>query len=261
MVTGISIENGFISDVYEPIVHHLPNYTSYFTDDEKQIQIKHLLTMTSGWKWNQFNYPWNDNRNDAGNMYKCDDVVEYILERPLTARPGAEFNYTNGEPTLLGVILRNACGMEVDKFSDLHLFEPLGIKEYQWTRYPDGSLETDGGLKLCPRDLLKIGLLMLRNGIWQGKQIISEDWISESTISRRKLSVNRGYGYYWNTMKFNFRGKAEYAIFVPGSGGQFLAVFPSLDMVIAFTAGTYEKDATKMYWAIIKNNILPAITN
>ena len=85
--------------------------------------------------------------------------------------------------------------MEVDKFSDLHLFEPLGIEDYLWTRYPDGSLETDGGLKLCSRDILKVGLLMLKNGNWQGKRIISEDWISESTISRRQLSVNRGYGY------------------------------------------------------------------
>ena len=138
----------------------------------------------------------------------------------------------------------------------LHLFNPLGIRDYKWTRYPDNSLETDGGLKLSSRDLLKIGILMLHKGVWQGKQIIPENWISESTISRMNLSMQRGYGYYWNTMKFGIDGNSDTAIFIPGSGGQFLAIFPSLDMVIVFTAGIYDKDPTKMYWAILKKTIL-----
>ena len=259
LITGIAIEEGKISNVSEPIFNYLSQYSNSFSDEKKQIQIKHLLTMTSGWDWNQFNYSWNDKRNDAANMYKCEDVVEYVLERPLNDKPGAKFNYTNGEPTILGVILKNACAMEVDKFTESHLFHPLGIMEYKWTRYPDGSLETDGGLKLCSRDLLKVGILMLNNGNWQGKRIISENWISESTKSRISLSLLRGYGYYWNNMKYSFRGKSENAIFIPGSGGQFLVVFPSLDMVIVFTAGIYGKDPTKMYWAIIKDNILPAV--
>ena len=60
-------------------------------------------------------------------------------------------------------------------------------------------------------------------------------------------------------MKYNFQSKSENAIFVPGDGGQFLAVFPSLDMVIIFTAGIYDKYPTKMYWEIINNNIIPAL--
>ena len=259
MVSGIAIEQGYITDVNEPIINHLIQYANSFSDGKERIQIKHLLTMSSGWAWNQFNYSWNDKRNDAANMYKCKDVVKYVLERPMNAKPGIKFNYTNGEPTVMGVILGNACGMEVDKFTESHLFHPLGIMEYKWTRYPDGTLETDGGLKLSSRDLLKIGILMLNSGIWQGKRIISENWISESTKSRISLSLLRGYGYYWNNMKYSFRGNSENAIFIPGSGGQFLVVFPSLDMVIVFTAGIYDKDPTKMYWAIIKDNILPAM--
>jgi len=259
MVTGIAIEHGYISDVNEAIYNHLSHYASSFTDNKKQIQIKHLLTMTSGWDWNQFNYPWSDDRNDAANMYKCKNVVEYVIERPLITKPGEKFNYTNGEPTVLGVILRNSFGIEVDKYAELYLFNPLGIAEYGWTRYPDGSLETDGGLKLCSRDLLKVGILMLNNGTWHGKKIISENWITESTKSRISLSAQRGYGYYWNEMKYDFLGKSENAIFIPGDGGQFLAVFPSLDMVIVFTAGIYDKDSTKMYWTIINNDILPAL--
>ena len=259
LVTGIAIEQGYVSDVDEPILNYLSQYSNSFSEDKKQIQIKHLLTMTSGWDWNQFNYSWNDKRNDAANIYKCEDVVKYFLERPINAKPGMKFNYTNGEPTVLGVVLRNACNMEVDKYSELHLFNPLGITEYQWSRYPDGSLETDGGLKLISRDLLKIGILMLNDGSWNGKQIISKNWVSESTKSRISLSKQRGYGYYWNEMNYKFRGKSESAICIPGDGGQFLAIFPPLDMVIAFTAGIYDKDPTKMYWEIINENILPTL--
>ena len=259
LVTGIAIEQGKVKSVNEPIFNYLSQYSNSISDDKKQIQIKHLLTMTSGLDWNQFNYSWDDERNDAANMYKCGDVVKYFLERPINAKPGIKFNYTNGEPTVMGVILRNACSMEVGKYSELHLFNPLGITEYQWSRYPDGSLETDGGLKLCSRDLLKVGILMLFNGKWYDNQIISENWVSESTKSRINLSLKRRYGYYWNEMTYKFRGKSQTAIFIPGDGGQFLAIFPSLDMVIAFTAGTYDIDPTRLYWEIINQNILPTL--
>lgn len=259
LVTGIAIEQGNISNLNEPISNYLPHYSNSFTEDKKQIQIKHLLTMTSGLEWSQFNYSWDDKRNDAANMYKSDDVVKYVLDRPLNDKPGIKFNYSNGEPTVLGVVLRNACGIDVDKYAELYLFNKLGISEYQWSRYPDGSLETDGGLKLCSRDLLKVGILMLNKGNWQGVQLISENWVSESTKSRINLSSRRGYGYYWNEMKYEFKGKPQTAIFIPGDGGQFLVVFPYLDMVIAFTAGIYDKDPTRMYWEIISDYILPAL--
>lgn len=259
LITGIAIDQGNISNVNEPIYNHLPQYVNSFSDDKKQIQIKHLLSMTSGLKWRQSDVGWDDSRNNAAEMYRCDDVVKYVLERMSDASPGEKFNYTNGEPTVMGVVLKNSCNMEVDEFAALHLFKPLGIKKFEWTRYPDGTLETDGGLKLKSRDLLKVGIIMLNGGNWQGNQIISENWIIESTKSRIDLSFQRGYGYYWNNMKYSFQGKSENSIFIPGDGGQFLAVFPSLEMVIVFTAGIYDKDPTKMYWEIINKNILPAL--
>lgn len=259
LLTGISIEQGYISNVSEPIFNYLSQYSDSFSEDEKQIQIEHLLTMTSGWEWNQFNYSWDDIKNDAANMYRCEDVIKYVLDRPINAKPGTKFNYTNGEPTLMGAVLRNACNIEVDKYAEMYLLNPIGINEYQWSRYPDGSIETDGGLKLCSRDLLKVGILLLNNGNWLGNQIISENWLSISTKSRIELSLNRGYGYYWNEMKYKHNGESQVAVFIPGDGGQFMSVFPSLDMVVVFTAGIYDKDPTRMYWEIIKENLLPAL--
>jgi len=197
-LTGIAIEKGFILDEDDPIYKYLPTYTSSFTEEKKGIKVKDMLTMTAGWEWEQFKYKWNDPRNNAAEMWNCEDVIKYVLERPLIAKPGEKFKYSNGIPTVMGVVLKNACEMEVDEFAEQNLFQPLGISDYLWQRYFDGSLETDGGLALRSRDLAKIGQLFLNNGNWQGNQIISEKWIQESTKERIKLNGfwGWGYGYY-----------------------------------------------------------------
>ncbi len=256
---GIAIDEELISDVNDPIYKYLTEYKNSFTPEKKQIKIKDMLTMKAGWEWEQFKYPWSDSRNNAAEMYKCGDMIKYVIERPLAAEPGIKFKYSNGEPTVLGAVLKNASGMEVNTFAEERLFNPLGITEYIWTRYPDESLETDGGLALRSRGLAKIGQLFLNNGKWKGDQIISENWIKESIMPRVNLSRNRSFGYYWNEMKYNFDGEEEKAFFVPGDGGQFLIVLPSLDMVIVFTAGNYGTNPTTIYWNIIQNEILPAV--
>jgi len=238
---GIAIDQGKIKSVAEPIYPFLPEYSRLFTEIKKRIQIKHMLTMMAGFEWEQFKYPWNDSRNNGASMWKCDDVIGYVLERPMAAEPGKAYKYSNGVPVVLGDVLKNACGMEADKFAEKVLFGPLGIKEYLWTRYPDGSIETDGGLALRIRDLAKIGQLYLNLGKWNGRQIISETWIKESTKRRVTLrgSMGWGYGYQWMQADLKYKGRTIHSYFVPGDGGQILCVFPDLDMVIAFTAGTY----------------------
>ena len=260
-LTGIAIDKGFIQDVNEPIYKYLPNYANFFTEKKKGIKIKHLLTMTAGWAWEQFKYQWNDPRNNAAEMWNCEDVVKYVLERPVAAEPGKKFSYSNGVPVVMGAVLRNSCSMEVDKFAYQNLFQPLGIADYRWTRYFDGSLETDGGLALRSRDLAKIGQLFLNKGNWQGKQIISERWIQESTQQQIKFGGFWGwnYGYYWMQVDLNLNDRTIHSYFVPGDGGQLLAVFPDLNMVIVFTAGNYGTNVKSVCFAMIKRYLLPAV--
>ncbi|MBN1163727.1 MAG: serine hydrolase [Candidatus Krumholzibacteriota bacterium] len=258
-ICGIAVDRGCIANVEEPIYKYLPEYESSFRPESKQIRVKDLLTMTAGWDWEQFKYSWNDPRNNAAAMYSRGDAIKYVLERPIIAERGKKFKYSNGVATVMGAVLRNACGMEADNFAQKYLFQPLGIPDYLWLRYPDGSIDTDGGLALRSRDLAKIGQLFLNNGKWGRQQLISENWIGDSTERRISLTNERGYAYYWNEMNLNMGGPREQAIYAPGDGGQLVAMLPRLDMVIVITAGNYGIDPTLAYGSLIKNEILPAL--
>jgi CubicO group peptidase (beta-lactamase class C family) len=256
ILVGIAIDKGLIEDVGAPISSLLPEREYLNTDGRNRIQLSHMLTMTAGLQWDQFRHPFSDPRNDGGELYRCNDVVEYVLSKPMVSAPGEKFNYSNGIATVVGAILAHMSGEDVNRFAENTLFAPMGISTYLWTRYPDGSFETDGGLALRPRDITKIGQLLLDNGIWAGRQLVSDSWIRESTKPRVKLTLARGFGYYWNEMKLDVNGAVTPAYFTPGDGGQFLAVIPALNMVFAAMAGNYGADPTSTYWKMIKKHIL-----
>jgi CubicO group peptidase (beta-lactamase class C family) len=194
-------------------------------------------------------------------MWGTEDVIGYVLQKPLEAEPGKKFNYTNGVPTVTGAIIKNAVGMDVRVFAEKYLFHPLGIYEYIWTSYPDCSIETDGGLALRSRDLAKIGQLFLNNGLWNGERIVSEQWVHESTMERLRFgrSDQWGYGYHWMQAEVRFGNRKIQTYFVPGDGNQILAVFPEFEMVVVFTGGNYGKDPKSVYLSIFESIILPAV--
>jgi len=258
-LVGLAIDHGFIKGVQDPIHRYLPAYGSLFGDDKKRIRISDMLKMTPGFEWHQFGVP--DAQNDGMQMWETDDVIRFVLQKPLDAELGKKFNYTNGVPTVTGAILKNAVGMEVGRFAEEYLFQPLGISEYVWTSYPDGSIETDGGLALRPRDLAKIGQLYLNNGLWKGGRILSEEWVRESTKERLRFGPFKrwGYGYHWTQAESRVGDRMVRSYFVPGDGNQILAVFPEIGMVVVLTAGNYGLDPKPIYYSLFEKFILPAL--
>ncbi len=234
-------------------------YASVFTEDKKRIRIRDMLTMTPGLEWRQFGV--SEAQNDGMQMWHSDDVIRFVLEKPLVSEPGTQFNYTNGVPTVTGAIIKNAVGTEVKEFAEQYLFRPLGISENLWTSYPDGSIETDGGLALRSRDLAKIGQLFLDGGVWNGRRIVSEQWVSASIRERLRFGRSHqwGYGYHWMQAETRIGNRVEHSYFVPGDGNQILAVFPSFDMVVVFTAGNYGRDPKSEYYSLFEEFILPAV--
>ncbi len=260
-LVGIAVDRGFITGVRDPIVTYLPASASLLSGEKGTITIEHLLTMSSGLEW--FQSGPRDPRNDAQQMWQCEDAVEYVLEKPLVTDPGRRFLYSNGSAVVVGAILGNATGRDIGSFAEEYLFRPLGITDYQWTSYPDGTVVTDGGLALRPRDLAKIGQTFLDHGRWQGLPVIPAEWTAESTQKRFTFGSVRGsplgYGYFWMQMELPAADGTVTGFYHTGDGGQLLMVIPALDMVVVFTGGIYGTALHSTFRDIMSEYILPAI--
>lgn len=263
---GIAIDKGFIKSVDQSIFDYLPEHQHLKTDNKNFITIEHLLTMTSGLAWDEWNAAHGGQlTNDYDHLYVVDDQIKAVLERPWWAAPGEFFTYNGGGLVILGEILKNATGMNMDELAMKYLFEPLEIDSVSWWSYPNGRLETASSLSITPRDMLKFGVLYLNNGNWNGEQIISPEWINKSsTVYKNNVDINlpiedsgtNAYGYTWWISELSYQGKPLKMYRANGWGGQTIMVLPELDMVVVFTSGNWAKKS-KLF-KILNNYILPA---
>ncbi|MFX0061923.1 MAG: serine hydrolase domain-containing protein [Candidatus Hermodarchaeota archaeon] len=249
---GIAIEEGFISSLEQKMVDFFPDRTIDNLDCRKQnINLAHLLTMTSGIRWDEDTYSMNDPRNDVYQMNRAADAVQYVLNLPMVSNPGTQWSYCSGASHVLSAILTLSTGLSTDKFAEEYLFKALGISQYVWYKDPQGIPRGGGGLLLSPRDMAKLGHLYLNNGSWNGQQVVSKDWVLQTTtfVSDAK---GWGYSYHWWTI-----GSDVYAAI--GIYGQMLFVVPKHDLVVAFTA-QYAEGYTALYF-LLTSYIIDSITN
>ena len=250
VIVGIAIQEGFIKTVDEPVYNFFPEYKNLRNDLKDGILVKHLLTMTAGLQWNA--------AEDVNGMWKTDDIIKFCLEKPVVTGPGEQFNYSNGWSTLLGAIVSRSSGKSFEEFARQYLFAPLGITDIWFQIYPEGTTDTDGGIYMRPRDLAKIGSLLLQNGRWNGRPIINEDWIKESTGRHLKPNNTSWYGYQWWSREFQVGEKTIPTYYASGYGGNTMFVFPELDLLVVLNAeifgsqAGYPRDLFERY-------ILPAI--
>lgn len=266
---GIAIDKGFIKNVNQSVFDYLPGHQSFKKEGKEKITIEHLLTMTSGLEWEEWKTSLSNEKNDiVGIWFQEKDPLTYILEKPLIKEPGTTFNYSGGNTILLGEIIRSATKMDLEKFANEYLFKPLGIDSTDWSlRYKNGVIEAGGGLEITPRDLAKIGVLCLNKGTFNGRQIISEQWIAACTTPYSKntnifipghFSGGHGYAYSWWLKSYNKAGKEINMYHAVGWGGQELIIIPELNSVVVFTGGNYIPLTTT--FAILDKYILPAIS-
>jgi len=264
---GIAIDKGFIKSVHESIFDYLPEHQHLNTDGKDKITIEHLLTMTSGLEWDEWGAELSSSANDIIEIwFQDDDPISYVLKRPLVHEPGIHFTYSGGNMIVLGEIIRYATKMNIAEFSGKYLFEPLGIDSFDWWhRFKNGVFETGGGLNMTPRDMAKIGVTFLNNGVWNGKQIISKQWVEKSAISfhcNKGINIpdtdqeNHGYAYSWWTKTFSNSGISINMFNAGGWGGQKIIVFPEENTVVVFTGGNYTSKT--IIFKILEKYIIPA---
>jgi CubicO group peptidase (beta-lactamase class C family) len=259
-IVGIAIDKGYIAAVEDKIFTYLPDYTSLMNSQKEKITINHLLTMSSGLQWNEWDVSISQSNHDIVRLVQSSDPIYFVLSKPVVSEPGTEYYYNGGGVDLLGQIIKNATDFDIKKFSDTHLFGQLGITNYNWqTLYPSGITCCHGDIYITPRDMAKFGYIFLKKGMWKGKRIISEEWINNSFQNHITPPVNwaYGYGYLWWLKKYNATNGTYYSFNAEGWGGQQIIILPSENMVVVFTGANYVGDPPND--VIMNSYILPSI--
>jgi CubicO group peptidase (beta-lactamase class C family) len=179
-------------------------------------------------------------------MFKTDDWLSFCLGLKLVKNPGEHYAYSSSSLTPLGAVLHLKSGLTIPEFAQKVLYDPLGITTHHWRLDSKGTADVEGSFWLKPRDLAKLGQLMLQKGKWNGKRIVSADWVDKMTtekIAPEKIGGKMGYGYLWWTWTLPLHGKQYPGFYGLGRGGQNLIVFPGLDLVIVVTASNYYNDS------------------
>ncbi len=261
-LVGIAVDEGLIAGIDEPVVDYFNNDDDLGDGTKGRITVEHLLTMTSGLEWNEWDVPLTDtDNNDLIQLFIVDDPIEYILANPVVHEPGTYWYYSGGDVNLLGEFFERSTGTSIDDFARTHLFEPLGITDYTWRYINPDIVYTSGELEMRPRDLAKFGWLYLNDGQWNGAQVIPSAWIDDSI--REHVSIpgraadGDGYGYQWFIQSYEHKGTMIDAVIRTGWGGQALALFPGLDTVVVLTGGDYV--LRSQVSELISRYVVPAI--
>jgi CubicO group peptidase (beta-lactamase class C family) len=235
LLVGIAKDQGMIKNLEEPLFAIFPQYAHLAKGDYKNITISHLLSMTSGF-------------SPEYEPYRDYDRIEFSLSRELINKPGSKFTYDGGNTEILGAIIKTKTGDFADAFAEKYLFAPLQINRYDWSVFRQNGYPCMGGsLAMLPRDMAKIGMLVLNNGVYNNQLVVSASWINQSTAIKTKTHIaGDDYGYHWWVIHPESNGKTYKTIWANGFGSQFIYIIPDLDVVIVTTGHNYENDS----WAI-----------
>jgi CubicO group peptidase (beta-lactamase class C family) len=250
LALGIAIDRGLIRSANEPILSFFPELSDMSSPERDRLQLVHALTMSLGQKWVEATPETGDENNDEARMNRSPDSCRYVLGLPVMAPPGQEFFYNTGALALVSAIMRKATGRPLDEFARDVLFELLGITAVEWKRRK-GDTDAGGGLRLRPRDMAKIGQLVLAGGRWNGRQVVSQAWIDASMTPRlRTGDTSRNfYGYLWWLRSSPYNGRELPWWAALGRGGQSIRIVPELDLVVVVTAGYYQDYSPQAFQA------------
>ena len=248
---GLAVDRNMISPD-KKLLKIFESYYPFVQNENKtkhKIKLSHLLTMSSGMKCGTF----GDSKSDLSRlMRKSADPLKTFLDVEMEAEPGEVFKYNDSMAEVISYAIAVAIKQDFKTFEDSLFFEPLGIN----TKTSMGGLQS--------RDFLKIGLLYLNKGIWNGKRILSEEWINESTSFKIKPASSEwfayGYGYFWWLNRFDYKDKKVECIMAVGNGHQALYIIPELELVVVFTGGNFNNGVTwEQPHNMLQNYIINAI--
>jgi CubicO group peptidase (beta-lactamase class C family) len=267
LLAGVAREQGAKLTPETPVYPLFSQYSSFANWDarKQKMSLRDIMTMTAGNAYddNDDDSPGNEDRmqSDSQNWYK------YSLDLPMLKHPGGqEAVYCSADLNLVGGAVAATTHSWLPEFFEQNIARPLQFGLYYLNLMPDGQAYMGGGAYLRPRDQLKLGQLYLAGGVWSGKQIVSKEWVKDSTSFHSRfapahsLGQEHEYGYGWHLHNLE-SGEKNYRVFAAeGNGGQFVIVIPDLDLVVGITGGSYGEFNKWYRWELelVPQFIIPA---
>jgi CubicO group peptidase (beta-lactamase class C family) len=235
LLWGIAQAEGRTPALDTPVLELYPALADLKTQGREAVTLRQLFTMSSGLAWQEpVRYGMG---NDETGLYWRSSQARYLFNRPMA--PAAGFNYNGGSTAVLADILVRRTGVPLPDYARDKLFGPLGITDWEWQQDLRGRPLAFAGLRMRPRDLAKIGQLVLQRGQWQGRQVVPAQWIDASLQPHVETGDGLQYGYQWWSGTVDAAGGKHRWHAGFGNGGQRLYIVPSLDLVVVITAGGY----------------------
>jgi len=252
---GLALQDGFIKSLDQKVVDFFPEMKIDNLDSRKEsMTVKHLLTMTAGLDWRE-NADYGTQNNDSTRMWTEKNQLQYLLDKPMKEEPGKSFYYNSGASHALSAIVQKTSGKTSLEYITERVFKPLGISDISWGTDKQGIYSGGGRIFMRPEDLAKYGYLYLNKGKWEGKQLISEQWVEDSTKKQvatpHGLAGQYGYCYQWWQNKFGGYSARGFA-------GQYLFVVPEYNLVAVFTSGLKPVDFYRPE-SLVDKYIIPSI--
>ncbi|WP_161484666.1 serine hydrolase domain-containing protein [Kosmotoga arenicorallina] len=249
LLVGIMIDKGYISSEQIKITEIFSDYVFENPSKEKEeIEIRHVPENTCGFEWNEWAYSYSDPRNIYNKFVNSPDRVQFVLNLPMAHTPGEKFVYNTGASHLITAAIQRLTGKSALELAEENLFHPLGITEVIWSKDSQG-INKGAGLNMIPEDMAKIGLLVLTEGIWEGKQLVPKSWIEKSLQKMHKVSTDVFFGYHWWIYEY----KDIEIISAYGYNDQRIYIVPSKSLVVVTTAAI----SSEFSLTLLKDYILP----
>lgn len=255
LLYGIALADGQVPEPEAPLLAQFPEYRDLAADPRRaRLTVAHALTMTLGLAWDE-GRPYGRLDNDEIGMELAPDRYRYLLERPVVEPPGHRWLYCGGASALIGRLVADGAGVSLSEYAAARLFGPLGIAGFEWLAGDDAVASAASGLRLTPRDLARIGQVVLAGGVWGGEQVVPAGWLPAMLRPQATTDWGDEYGYQWY-LGGTGAHRCAYGI---GNGGQLLNVYPQLDMVAAITAGAYDGDPGPLLSTLLDEVLLPCV--
>ncbi len=262
---GIAIAEGHMKDIRQPVSDYVPSLKE---SGYNGVPIKDVLQMSSGIRFNEDYADFDSDINKMGRYFALNRPLEkFIVSLKSEKKPGIYNHYVSMDTQVIGMILRNATGKNLSQYAEEKLWKPLGMEsDALWLIDGDGMEAAFGGLNVVLRDYARFGRLYLKNGNWNGTQVVPAAWVKASVTpdaphlvpgKRANSSWVLGYGYQWWIPE-----NPDGDFLAIGIYGQAIYIYPKYGIVIAKTSAyvDYNKDgddmeieSIEMFRAIAKN--------